>query len=259
MRVNVLLLSVLFLMAGCATSPSASLSQPVAQQSGKGDKRNRARVHAELGFAYYESQRLGPALEEARVAIGIDSGYALAYNLLGLVYTELREKTSAEEAFHRALQLAPGDPDISNSYGWFLCQVGQEQKAQTYFQAAVHNPLYTAPVIALLNSATCALKVKNDALATDALGQILQLDPENLRALYLTAEISYRAGRFGEARLRLSELHRRSEPTAETSWLALRVARKLGDRSDEARFMALLRQKFPDSPETQKTLQGISE
>jgi starvation-inducible outer membrane lipoprotein len=51
-RVNVLLLSVLFLMAGCATSPSASLSQPVAQQSGKGDKCNRARVHAELGFAY---------------------------------------------------------------------------------------------------------------------------------------------------------------------------------------------------------------
>ncbi len=243
-------------VAGCVSPPSGTLPQPLSQQTGKGDKRKRAQIHADLGYAYYDSQRYGPALDEARTAIGIDGSYALAFNLLGLVYTELHENAAAEEAFQRALQIVPGDPDVSNSYGWFLCKTGQEQKSQAYFQTAIRNPLYSAPAMALLNSASCALKIKDDALATDALNQLLRIEPDNARGLYLLAEISYRAARYSEARYRLTELYRRTEPTAETAWLSLRVARKLSDRADEARFMSLLRQRFADAPETQKLLQG---
>lgn len=251
-----LLLLFTLLLAGCVSAPNGNVAQPLSQQTSKGDKRKRAQVHADLGYAYYEAQRFSPALDEARIAIGIDSSYALAYNLLGLIYLELHENASGEEAFQRALQLAPGDPDISNSYGWFLCQTGQEQKSQTYFETALRNPLYASSGIALLNSATCALRVKDEALAIKALNSLLSIDPDNVRGIFLLAEVSFRGGRYDEARYRLAELYRRIEPTAETAWLSLRVARKLGERGDEARFMALLRQKFADSPEAEKLRQG---
>ena len=39
-------------------------------------------------------------------------------------------------------------------------------------------------------------------------------------------------------------------------WLALRVARKLGDRQGDARYSSLLRQRYPDSPEHELMVQG---
>jgi type IV pilus assembly protein PilF len=66
--------------------------------------RERARIHTELAGAYYQRGNLGVALAEARIATGADSGYAPAYNVLGLVYGDLREKELAEEAFERSLR-----------------------------------------------------------------------------------------------------------------------------------------------------------
>src|SRR5256885_315969 len=69
--------------------------------------RERARIHTELAGSYYQRGNLGVALSEARIAIAADSGYAPAYNVLGLVYGDLREKDLAEEAFERSLRFNP--------------------------------------------------------------------------------------------------------------------------------------------------------
>jgi Tfp pilus assembly protein PilF len=63
-------------------------------------------------------------------------------------------------------------------------------------------------------------------------------------------------GRFADAKQRISEYHGRIEPTAESTWLALRIARGLGNRRDEAAFMGVLRRNFPDSLEFKKLQQG---
>ncbi|GAB2180305.1 type IV pilus biogenesis/stability protein PilW [Denitratisoma sp. agr-D3] len=250
------LIPLLALLAACTSTAPRQVVQPVSQQAVGSDVRNRARIHTELGFAYYEAKNLVAALEEARVALDIDSGYALAYNLLGLINLELKDNAQAEDAFQRALSIAPGDPDISNNYGWFLCETGRYAKAMSYFETAMRNPLYGTPALTMNNAAQCAAKNGDEALAETFLQRALRLDPNNLRSLFLLADLNYRTGRIGEARLRLAEFHRKTEMTAASAWLGLRIARKSGDRSEEARYFSQLRQRFPDSNETLLLSQG---
>src|SRR5439155_98792 len=97
--------------------------RPVIERFGEmlNGARERARIHTELAGSYYQRGNLGVALAEARTAIAADSSYAPAYNVLGLVYSDLRENGEAEGAFERSLRLNPNDPDANHNYAWFLC------------------------------------------------------------------------------------------------------------------------------------------
>jgi type IV pilus assembly protein PilF len=245
------------LLAACAPgSGSRNIREPVLQQQVVGETRTKAKNRVELGTAYYQDRQFGVALEETRKAIALDSGYAPAQNLLALIYMELGQKPEAQQAFERALRLAPGDPDISNNYGWFLCQNGEEKKSLGHFQTAIADPLYSTPGTALVNAAICSSRIKDDKAAEDYLLRALNGDPDNIRALYQLSELYFKMGRFADARQRISEYHGRVEPTAESTWLALRIARGQGNRRDEAAFMGALRRNFPNSPEYQKLQQG---
>ncbi len=246
------------ILAACVSSGGSSrrIREPVMQQQVVGEARTKAKSRVELGSAYYQDRQFGVALEEARKAVALDGGYAPAQNLLALIYMELGQKASAQESFERALQLAPGDPDISNNYGWFLCQNGEERKSLAYFQMALSDPLYSTPSTALVNAAICSSKLKDDKSAEDYLLRALRDEPDNIRALYQLSDLYFRTGRFADARQRISVYHSRVEPTAESTWLALRIARGLGNRRDEAAFMGALRRNFPNSAEFQKLQQG---
>ncbi|MFN3397374.1 MAG: tetratricopeptide repeat protein, partial [Sulfurimicrobium sp.] len=62
----------------------------------------RAQIHTELGAGYFSMGKLGIALEELNTAIKVDSNYAPAYNMLGLLYMELREYDKAGDYFKRS-------------------------------------------------------------------------------------------------------------------------------------------------------------
>lgn len=249
-------------LAGCVGVPvldggGAVSEQPVSQQAVKDDATTgRAKVHTELGALYMQDGRMGVALDEARIAIAADPGYAPAHNLLGLVHMFLQENKAADEAFRRALGLAPGDPEINNNYGWFLCQTGRPADSIAYFRNAVRNPYYTTPAKPNTNAGICLIRAKDDKGAEEFLRQALRADPANQQALWWLADIQYRGNRLHEARARLVDLHKLIEPSAESSWLGLRIERKLGDREGEARFAAQLRRRFQGTPEFQKLMQG---
>ena len=137
-----------FLLVACTTTGGgagegakpATLGQPATSE-----QQQRAKNHIELGSLYYLEGRSAIALEEARLALASDPDYAPAFNLLAMTHMLLNEPRLAEENFQKAMRLAPGDPEISNNYGWFLCQNGREQQSIAHFMAAAKNPLYTAP------------------------------------------------------------------------------------------------------------------
>lgn len=259
-RLLVVMLSACF-YAGCGSSPSnaSRVRAPSSQEQVQGAARIRAKAHADLGFEYYAQKQYGTALQEAKVALNDDSGYIPAYNLLALVYMSLGDPKSAEQSFLRARQLAPGDPEIANNYGWFLCQNKREPESFQYFNEALQNPLYPTPIVALNNSAECAVKMHDLKAAEGYLQRTLDLAPNSTRALMLMANLKYEKKQFNEARVYISELHRNAEPTAASSFLAYRVARLTGNRDEEARYLALLRKKFPDSEEYKKLARGITE
>jgi type IV pilus assembly protein PilF len=248
-------------VGGCAQNPSDSATKANTVETGTltgevGDPRNRARVHTELGSAYYERGNMGVALEELRIALTADPNYAPAYNVLGLVHMDLRENTVAQQQFERGLRIAPNDPDLNNNYGWFLCQTGHESQSITYFLAALKNPLYNTPARSYVNAGLCSMKANNDRDAAEYFERALRSSPDNSQALLNLALIQYKRGQIEAAHTLIGRFNKLVEPTAESLWLALRIERKLGDKTAENATAVQLRRRFPGSPEYEEMQKG---
>jgi type IV pilus assembly protein PilF len=220
------------------------------------DPRNRARVHTELASLYYERGNLGVALEELRIALSADDSYTPAYNVMGLVYMDLRENSQAQESFERALRLSPGDADANHNYGWFLCQTGREAESIRYFLAAIRNPLYSQPQKSYSMAGVCAVKAKNDRDGQDFFERALRIDPNNLGALLNLAQLRFRHGELESARTLIGRFNKLVDPTSESLWLALRIERKLGDKPAETAYASQLSRRFSGSKEYQDMLKG---
>jgi type IV pilus assembly protein PilF len=228
----------------------------MSTQTPTSEVQQRAKIHTELGSLYLLDGRPAVAQEESRIALGIDPGYAPAFNLLGLTHMTLNESKQAEENFERALRIAPGDPEFNNNYGWFLCLNGREKQSMSYFMTAANNPLYTTPTKPYTNAGICSIRLKDDKTAQEYLQQAVRLAASNTQALYWLADIAYRQARFSDARQIIAEIEKLIEPTVEVLWLAIRVERKLGSRETEARLGSQLRRRFPGTSEYQQLQQG---
>lgn len=250
-------------VASCTTtspnvsSESVPSQQPVSTRPTASPSAERARVHTELGSEYMHAGQYAIALEEARIALGSDASYAPAYNLLALTHFQLGEINVAVQNIERALSLAPGDPEFSNNYGWFLCQQpGKERKSFEHFLRAAKNPLYTSPTRAYTNLGICQGKVKDYGPAMSNLMLAFRLDPANTLAIFNLSDLAFAQGQMAEAKQWMVELEKRIELTSQATWLALRIERKMGNREGEARYSSQLRKKFVGTPELQKLLRG---
>jgi type IV pilus assembly protein PilF len=254
LRACVLALIAACQLAACAAPDSSGDSGPVIGEVGA--PRDRARAHTELAAAYLEGGNLGVALEEARLALKADSGYAPAYNIMGLVQMDLRDSPEAERAFERALRINPDDPDTNHNYGWFLCKSGREEESVRYFMNAVRNPLYGRPQKTYALAASCVLQKKNEKDALEFYDRSLRLDPRYAPALIGLAQLRYRRGELRDARTLVGRYNKVAEPTAESLWLGLRIERKLGDRIAEGSYATQLRRRFAGSREYQELQKG---
>jgi type IV pilus assembly protein PilF len=248
-------------LGACASAPGvpagiSATSRPMSDTNPVTPADARARVHVELGMAYFEVGRYDVALDEARIALTDSPTYAPAYHLLGLAYMYIEEHDAARENFERALREAPGDPDFNNSYGWFLCTRGQEREGLERLALAARNPYYRHQTRPLTNAGLCQLRLKDDAAAELQFMRAVQADPENAQALYLLADIAYRGGRYELARGHLIRLHQAHGPSAASAWLGLRTERRLGNADAEASYAAQLSSRFAESDEHKSMNQG---
>ena len=243
------ILPVLLLLFGCA-------GQAVQSGDVQARKRSSATVHTELGAGYYSRGQYAVALSELGEATRADPSYAPAYNVLGLVYMAIRENDNARDNFERALSISPRDSDINNNYGWFLCQTGHEKESIGKFLKALSNPLYATPEKADLNAGICSEKAGDDAKAEGYYREALRLHPGLGQANLGLARISYRMGRYAQAKTYLVNSLQGTEPSAESLWLGIEIARKLGDPDSEADYATQLRNRFPDSQEARDLLNG---
>lgn len=244
-------------LAGCASSTGTPPTVDTGTIIGEAaEPRNRAKVHTELAALYYSRGNMAVALEELRMATSADPSYATAHGMFGLVYAELRENPLAESSFERALELAPTDPDINHNFGLFLCQTGREDKSIRYFMQAIRNPLYQSPWRSYSAAGVCAMRRDNLKDAETYFERALRQNADDSVSLLQLAQVRYRQGKYEDARRLVSRFNRAVEPTAESLWLAIRVERKLGERSAEAGLASQLRRRFPTSREYQAMQRG---
>ncbi len=257
MKIRGGLAALVLVLTGCAVQPGGSPDMGPAATGGQADEaRQRARVFTELASAYYARAQYKVALEELRKAIVVDGRYGPAYNVYGLIYMELVEDKLAEENFRRAIDLDRADSEAHNNYGWFLCTRGRYDEGLEQFAAALRNPLYAQPELAMANAGQCA-ELKGDlALAEANFNKSLKLQPDNPDTVLRMAALRFRQGRLPDAQHLLSRHEELSPPTAASLWLGVRLERKLGDRAQEAAYGLQLRKRFPSSNETSLLLSG---
>lgn len=248
----------LLLLAGCAATGSSSgvattRDGELRTASDQTAIEKRAAIRIQLAVGYYQEGKYEIALDEVKQALAADPNYADAYSLRALIYSAIGQYPLADENHRHALRLEPGNPEFANNYGTFLCQsVNKPAEALGYFDAALRNKAYQTPVSAMINAGACSIKNRNYDAAERYLLDALRLNPglpavnSGLARVYYERRDIERAGFFIN---RLIETAKLDTLPADALWLAMRVQRKLGDRTHEATLAAQLRRRFPGSPE----------
>jgi type IV pilus assembly protein PilF len=222
----------------------------------EGDAKKRAAVRLQLATNYYQSGQLQIAIDTANAAVELDPNSAQAYGLLGLMLMDAGQAVKAEDDFRRALALDPQSPDLSNNFGWFLCQTGHEHDAIPYFDKAVANRMYQTPGRALQNAGICLLRAHEDASAEKYLMRALTLDATSPVPKYYLAQMYLHQRRFDRCEFYFDLLTHSIEASAETLWLGARIAHAKGDSAAERSYSEQLQLRFPGSPQADAMHRG---
>ena|SRR5437763_2359355 len=245
--------ALLLIVAGCASNkPAQTPPQPPAPEPVKAQEATplqRAQIKTDLAAGYYERGQFDVALEVLDESQKIEPNYAKTYNVYGLVYTMLGETPKAESNFQRALALAPSDPEIRANWGAYLCATGRAREAIPEFEAALRDPLYKSPEIALINAGKCTAVLGDPKKADEYFRRAIGVSPGNPVAAYNLALLAYRESRLDDARTWMRPVMRDAAPRAEALFLGMCIERKQGDKQAEASYLTQLRNRYPESPE----------
>jgi type IV pilus assembly protein PilF len=241
------------LSVGCTTTTEVN-GQPVSSSQGvpgvpEQDVRKRAEIRLQLAASYYQKGQFSIAYEEVQKALQVDSGYADAYGMLGLINMGLGKQGEADSNFQRALQLDGQNPEILNNYGWFLCQTGRERQSIDYFKRAAESQKYATPAMSMQNAGLCMLRLKDMKAAETYLKRSFELDAANPVTKYQLSRLYLNTGQIERARFYYGLLPHGQDAGVEVLWLGVRIAHADGDPRTEKQLASELLRRFPDSKE----------
>jgi TolB-like protein/Tfp pilus assembly protein PilF len=139
-----------------------------------------ALAETELLLPAYQLDSMEAALARgdsaAQRALALDPNTASAYVALGLAGTFRCQWPDAQQAFHRALTLSPGDAEAVNQYAQFLSSIGQiEPSLREIERAQQLDPL--SPIIGVIRAGMLNTLHRDDA-ATAQVESILTAHPD---------------------------------------------------------------------------------
>lgn len=256
---SALVLAVTLGLAGCVTTETVSSggdSPGASGVSSRGtpaeEQRRRAGIRLQMAVEHYQQGNMPLALQDVDTSIQIDRNYPSAYGIKALIYAAMGDREQADGNFRQAIKLAPKDAEINNNYGWYLCQTGREREAISHFEVAIQDRHYPTPAKPLHNAGVCLKSAGDDTAAEDYLLRAFRLDPTNAVAMFHLADLYLKRGNYQRAKFYSDRLLSTYEPTAETLWLGLRVARLGNNTTDETRLADRLRNDFPQSREAEQ-------
>ncbi len=241
-------------LGGCANAgkkvePTADDGvQSSAGSNNEDPARYRARLHTELGANYLQRGQFAIALEELREAARVDPRYGLAHSITGLVHANLGEDAKADAAFKRAVEVAPNEGDIRNQYGSYLCGQGRTDEGLAQFEAALRQPLYQTPQVALENAGSCALAAAKIRPAEGYFGRLAQQFPFSSRGYQGLAAVALKTARFDEVKRQVELGMRTQQLTPQLLFYGACAERKLGNKQREDDYRTQLRSRFAESP-----------
>ncbi|MBH1369442.1 type IV pilus biogenesis/stability protein PilW [Stenotrophomonas maltophilia] len=237
-------------VGGCKSHPKAKLGPSQAPVYSVGDPesvRREVRWRDLLTLATRDMQvgNLDAAERKVREALKLAPEAPDALVLQAGIDDRRGRTRQAGENFRKAAELAPQRGDVLNNYGAWLCQQGQPAESLVWFDRALQAPGYATPGEAQANAGSCALDVGQLERAERDLRAALVAAPANPVALESMAQLSYRQGRYMEARAFAERRIAAAPATRSVLQLASQIEVKLGDRAASDRYLQRIRQEFP--------------
>lgn len=243
-RYLILPLGVLLLCQGCAGTSATSASSTAASGG------SAAVANLNLGAAYLRQGRLALALERLDRALNHDPRLAEAHSAIAMVYDRLGDVDEARDHHRRAIRLAPDNPATANGFGVFLCRHERWSDAEPLFLRAAGNPRYRTPEVALTNAGICARNAGDGAKAERYLRDALARNPVYADSLFNLAALAFANSELDEARRFLGRHSENAPDSARAALLCFQVETALGNRDNARRCASMLREQFPESPES---------
>ncbi|AVO30084.1 type IV pilus biogenesis/stability protein PilW [Stenotrophomonas maltophilia] len=237
-------------VGGCKSHPKAKLGPseaPVYSVRDPDNVRRQVRLQDLLALAARDIQvgNLDPAERKAREALKLAPESPDALVLLAGIDERRGRTQQAGESFRRAAEQAPQRGDILNNYGAWLCQQGRPAESLVWFDRALQAPGYATAAEAQANAGGCALDAGQFERAERDLRAALTTLPGNPVALEAMAQLSFRQGRYMEARAFAERRIAAAPATRSVLQLASQIEARLGDRAASDRYIQRIRQEFP--------------
>lgn len=237
-------------VGGCKSHPKAKLGPsqaPVYSVADPESVRREVRWRDLLTLATRDMQvgNLDAAERKVREALKLAPEAPDALVLQAGIDDRRGRTRQAGENFRKAAELAPQRGDVLNNYGAWLCQQGQPAESLVWFDRALQAPGYATPGEAQANAGSCALDAGQLERAERDLRAALVAAPANPVALESMAQLSFRQGRYMEARAFAERRIAAAPATRSVLQLASQIEVKLGDRAASDRYLQRIRQEFP--------------
>lgn len=251
-NIYVLMALALLGLSGCANfSAQSSASSDLVTASDESETRKRARIRLELAIAYFHAGKPTIALDEVKQSIAADPTLTESVALRGLIYMQLHEPALAEGSFRKALELNPASVQVQHNFGLLLCQQGRMEEASRYLNAAIASPVEEERAKSWMILGLCQAKNKQTAQAQSSLLNAYVMDPTNAPAAFSLSNFLYENEQYTQSQGYVARLNQTNQANAESLWLGIKVARKLGDAKTVETLRSQLIQRFPNSKEVQ--------
>jgi type IV pilus assembly protein PilF len=206
--------------------------------------------NTQLGIAYLRQGDVPLAKEKLDRALKENPENPAVHSARAMLFDRMNLPKEADSEFQTALRLAPDDPDVSNNYAVYLCQIGRPDDGVRRFEAVARNALYRTPWVAYTNAGVCLRTAKRNADAIKNFKQALQLRPNFSEAAYQLADLEFGGGNVTDARTVVDTYLNAFEETPDLLLLGVRIARAQNDRVGVLLYSRKLRLDFPNSAQT---------
>lgn len=245
---QVSLIGAVLVLSGCVSSNQSSIN------GGNFDREEAARTRMSLGLTYLQNNNYTQAKKNLDKALefnprSADVQYAMAY-----YYQLVGDIQRAEDFYEGAIDLAPENGDIANSFGAFKCQNGQYEQAKAYFFEAINNRLYANAAQTYENLALCA---QSQGKLEDAIGyfkEALKHQPARGKTLFLLTESYIISEQWDVAKETLTKYEKVARITPDSLWLAYQIALGQKDIETAKSYGEMLVSMYPDNELTQRYL-----
>ena len=241
-------LSAIIFTSGCVSNSQSGL------YGGNFDHEEAAKTRMSLGLTYLQNNNYTQAKKNLDKALEFNPRSAEVQFAMAYYYQLVGDNLRAEEYYETAIDLAPNNGDIANSYGAFKCQNGEYEKAKAYFFDAINNRLYANAAQTYENLALCA---QSQGKLDEAIGYFqdaLKHQPARGKSLFLLSELYTVSEQWELAESTLRKYERVAKVTPDSLWLAYEIAKGKGDLETAKGYGEMMMSLFPESELTKRYL-----